>query len=75
MTDSGDDVTEIDAFDPLVDAVPETFRGHDITIDVTDPGPVELGGDSFTLESGVGSYPEHVGVFAMACGRAEKGPE
>ncbi|MBO4246334.1 DNA primase small subunit PriS [Halomicrobium sp. IBSBa] len=65
----------IDDFDPLVDAVPETFRGHDITIEVTDGGPVELGGDSFTLEPGIGTYPEHVGVFAMARGRAEKGPE
>ena len=65
----------IDEFDPLVDAVPTTFRGHDITLDVRDPGVVELGGDSFTLESGVGSYPEHVGIFAMARGRAEKGPE
>jgi len=66
---------DIDEFDPLVDAVPATFRGHDITLDVRDPGVVELGGDSFTLESGVGSYPEHVGIFAMARGRAEKGPE
>ena len=66
---------DIDAFDPLVDAVPETFRGHDITLEVTDGGEVELGGDSFTLEPGIGTYPEHVGVFAMARGRAEKGPE
>ena len=65
----------IEAFDPLVDAVPETFRGHDIAIEVTDGGEVELGGDSFTLEPGIGTYPEHVGVFAMARGRAEKGPE
>jgi DNA primase small subunit len=66
---------DIADFDPLVDAVPETFRGHDITIEVTDGGEVELGGDSFTLEPGIGTYPEHVGVFAMARGRAEKGPE
>ncbi|MFB6309252.1 MAG: DNA primase small subunit PriS [Haloarculaceae archaeon] len=65
----------IDAFDPLVDAVPETFRGHDITVEVTDPGPVELDGDSFTLEAGNHSVPEHLGVFLMARGRAEKGPE
>jgi len=65
----------IEAFDPLVDAVPETFRGHDIAIEVIDGGEVELGGDSFTLEPGIGTYPEHVGVFAMARGRAENGPE
>jgi len=65
----------LDAFDPLVDAVPETFVGHDITVDVTDGGPVELGGDSFTLPEDTQSLPEHVGVFLMARGRAEKGRE
>ncbi|WP_424004286.1 DNA primase small subunit PriS [Haloarcula salina] len=65
----------LDAFDPLTDAVPETFRGHEITVEVTDGGPVELGGDSFTLEAGNHSVPEHVGVFLMARGRAEKGKE
>ncbi|WP_276272091.1 DNA primase small subunit PriS [Haloarcula litorea] len=65
----------VDAFDPLVDAVPETFRGHEITVDVTDPGLVEVGGDSFTVEGGVQSVPEYAGVFLMARGRAEKGEE
>lgn len=66
---------EIEAFDPLVDAVPETFRNHEITVDVTDPGTVELAGDSFTLEEGVHTVPEYLGVFLMARGRAEKGEE
>lgn len=66
---------ELDAFDPLVDAVPETFQGHDITVEVTEPQTVQLGGDSFTLEAGVNSVPEYVGVFLMARGRAEKGKE
>jgi len=66
---------DIDAFDPLVDPVPETFRGHDITVEVTDGGLVELDGDSFTLEAGNQTVPEHVGVFLMARGRAEKGKE
>jgi DNA primase small subunit len=66
---------ELDDFDPLVDAVPETFQGHDITVDVTDSGKVTLGGDSFTLEEGVHSVPEYVGVFLMTRGRAEKGKE
>ena len=66
---------DIDAFDPLVDPVPETFRGHDITVEVTDGGLVELDGDSFTLEAGNHTVPEHVGVFLMARGRAEKGKE
>jgi DNA primase small subunit len=62
-------------FAPLVDAVPETFRRHDIAIDLTDGGQVELGGDSFTLAEGVHTVPEYLGVFLMCRGRAEKGQE
>ncbi|MFB6165530.1 MAG: DNA primase small subunit PriS [Haloarculaceae archaeon] len=62
-------------FDPLVDAVPKTFVGHDIAVEVSDGGPVELMGDSFTLSEGEHTVPEHVGVFLMARGRAEKGQE
>jgi len=69
------DRDDLDAFDPLVDPVPETFRGHDITVEVTDGGLVELDGDSFTLVAGNQTVPEHVGVFLMARGRAEKGKE
>ena len=66
---------DIERFDPLVDAVPEIFTNHDITIDVTEGGTVELAGDSFTLEEGVHTVPEYVGVFLMTRGRAEKGQE
>jgi len=69
------DRDEIDGFDPLVDAVPETFRGHEITVDVTDGGTVELDGESFTLQAGTRTVPESVGVFLMTRGRAEKGAE
>jgi len=62
----------VDAFDPLVDAVPETFEGRDIAVEVTDGGTVELGGDTFTLSDGTQSVPEHLGVFLMCRGRAEK---
>ncbi|WP_225334038.1 DNA primase small subunit PriS [Halomicrobium urmianum] len=67
----------IDEFDPLVDAVPETFRNHEIAVEVSEDGagPVELGDDSFTVEPGNTTLPEHVGVFLMARGRAEKGEE
>ncbi|MBV0922716.1 DNA primase small subunit PriS [Halomicroarcula limicola] len=65
----------IEAFDPLSDAVPETFRGHEITVEVTEGGLVEFDGDSFTVEAGHHTVPEHVGVFLMARGRAEKGAE
>ena len=65
----------IDDFDPLVDAVPETFVGHEISVEVSEGGTVELRGDSFTLPEGVHSVPEYLGVFLMARGRAEKGQE
>ena len=63
---------DLEGFDPLIDAIPETFRGQEIAIDVTDPGLVELGGDSFTIDAGNHTVPEYVGVFLMARGRAEK---
>ncbi|RQG95851.1 DNA primase small subunit PriS [Natrarchaeobius chitinivorans] len=66
---------EIDDFDPLVDAVPETFRGQEIAVDVTDGGEIELGGDIFTVPEGDQSVQEYVGVFLMARGRAEKEKE
>ncbi|WP_459193917.1 DNA primase small subunit PriS [Halosimplex sp. J119] len=66
---------ELESFDPLVDAVPETFVGHEINVTVTDPGPVELKGDSFNLQAGDQSVPEYLGAFLMARGRAEKAPE
>jgi len=66
---------ELDGFDPLVDAIPETFQGHDITVEVTDGGTVELDADSFTLQEGVHTVPEYLGVFLMARGRAEKARE
>ncbi|GAB3674423.1 DNA primase small subunit PriS [Halopiger thermotolerans] len=66
---------ELDDFEPLVDAVPETFTGQEIAVDVTDGGEVELGGDSFTITEGDQSLPEYVAVFLMARGRAEKEKE
>ena len=66
---------EIDAFDPLVDAVPETFVGHEIAVSVSRGGEVELGGDIFTVPEGDQSLPEYVATFLMARGRAEKEKE
>lgn len=66
---------DVSAFDPLSDAIPETFRGNEITVEVRTPGTVELGGDRFTPEEGVNTVPEYLGMFLMARGRAEKGRE
>jgi DNA primase small subunit len=65
----------IDDFDPLVDAVPETFVGQDITVELDAGETVELAGDTFTLDAGEQSVPEYLGVFLMCRGRAAKGPE
>ncbi len=65
----------IEEFDPLVDAVPETFTGHEIAVELSEDVEMELGGDSFTYQAGARSVPEHVGIFLMTRGRAEKGPE
>jgi DNA primase small subunit len=65
----------VDDFDPLSDPVPDTFEGHEVTVEVTEPGPVELNDESFTLSAGDVSVPEYVAVFLMARGRAEKGKE
>ena len=66
---------EIEGFDPLSDAVPETFRGQEITVEVTEDSHVELDGDSFTLPADTHRVRECVGVFLMARGHAEKGEE
>jgi DNA primase small subunit len=66
---------QVQGFDPLVEAVPGTFRGHDIAVEVTEGGTVELGGDRFTLQERETSLPEYLGVFLMCRGRAEKGQE
>ncbi|MFC7233909.1 DNA primase small subunit PriS [Halosegnis marinus] len=62
----------LDDFDPLADAIPEQFRGHEIRVAVTDPGPTEFDGDTFTVAEGERSVQEALGVFLMARGRARK---
>ena len=66
---------DLDAFDPLADAVADTFRGQEVTVDVGDGGLMEFDGESFTVEPGIQSLPEYVAIFLMARGRAEKAKE
>jgi DNA primase small subunit len=66
------DRDDLAAFDPLIDAVPDRFTERSIRVEVTDPGTVELDGDSFTLDAGEHSVPECVGVFLMTRDRARK---
>jgi DNA primase small subunit len=66
---------EVAAFDPLEDAVADTFRENRIMVDVAEPTTIRLGGEKFNLPTGPQSAPEHVGVFLMARGGAEKARE
>ena len=66
---------ELTTFDPLIDAVPETFQNHEITVELSDPREIELGGVSRSLAAGTHTIPEYAGVFLMARGWAEKGRE
>jgi DNA primase small subunit len=61
---------EVDSFDPLVDAVADPFTTREIRVDVTEPEPVSMEGDSFTPPEGVVSVRECVGVFLLARERA-----
>jgi len=69
------DRDELDDFEPLRDAIPNRFTGSDITINVAETQRVRLGGDTIKLTPGVHTVPEYVGVFCMARGDAQKGPE
>jgi DNA primase small subunit len=69
------DRSELDDFRPLSDAIPERFRGREIRVDVTDPGPTTFDGDTFTIPEGDQSLEECLGIFLMTRGRAEKKPE
>jgi DNA primase small subunit len=66
------DREDLDAFDPLVDAVPEQFVGHDVRIRGDGGPPVEFGGETFRVADDVITVPEYAAVFLMARGRAEK---
>ncbi|MFB6120566.1 MAG: DNA primase small subunit PriS [Halobacteriaceae archaeon] len=69
------DPADLDDFDPLTDAVADTFRGQEVRVNVGDGGPVEFDGETFTVEDGFQSLPEYAAVFLMARGRAEKAKE
>lgn len=69
------DYDDLDAFDPLVDAVPDPFTGHEVRVRTTAGPPVTLNGETFRTTDGVTSLPEYAAVFLMARNRAEKEPE
>ncbi len=66
------DRDELDAFDPLEDAIPDRFRGQTIEVELDESQRVELDGDITKLEPGNHSVAEYVGVFLMTRGEARK---
>ncbi len=66
---------ELADFDPLRDAIPETFTNHEVTVELSEDVHVSLGGESFRLPAGNVSIPEYVAIFLMVRDRAEKGKE
>jgi len=62
-------------FEPLVDAIPDLFSGHEIAIEGDGGPPIELAGETFTVPADVVRLPEYAGIFLMARGRAEKEKE
>ena len=69
------DRADVDAFDPLRDAVPDRFVGREIRIETDVDRTVELNGTHVTFESGTNTVPEFAGIFLMARGEARKAPE
>jgi len=66
---------DLGEFDPLSDAVAETFRSEEVAIELTEGGEVSFDDQSFTIPEGMHTVPEYTAVFLMARGRAEKAKE
>lgn len=66
---------KLEAFDPLVDAVSDTFRNQEIMVEIDTEQQIELDGETHNIPAGHSSVRESVGVFLMARGHAEKAPE
>jgi len=66
---------DLDAFDPLVDAVPKTFTDHEIRIESPVERTVDLHGETHNIPEGLGTVRESIGVHLMARGDAEKASE
>ncbi|MFB6133116.1 MAG: DNA primase small subunit PriS [Halanaeroarchaeum sp.] len=69
------DPDDVAGFDPLADAVPETFRGHDIAVEVESETRIAFDGEPRIVSPGRKVLPEYAGIFLMARGEAEKARE
>ena len=66
---------ELTDFDPLRDAIPETFTADEVMVELPSETQLSLRGESFRLPAGNISIPEYVAIFLMVRDRAEKGKE
>ncbi len=62
---------EIEQFDPTIDPIPDLFRGKEIDIQVTSAGTYSLAGSTLTVEEGLYTVPEPLGLYLMLQNRAE----
>ncbi|MFQ5919760.1 MAG: DNA primase small subunit domain-containing protein [Thermoplasmata archaeon] len=61
---------ELDAFDPLTDAVPELYSHDRIRIEMAQAIVTDMKGETFNLEPGQNSVPEYLAIFLMCRGMA-----
>lgn len=64
--------SELSTFDPLTDAIPDRFKGREITISANKETTLYLGGETHSISNGEQQVPEYVGINLMAQDEAEK---
>lgn len=66
---------QLEAFDPLTDTIPSSFRDHQIAIELPEPVETSIGGEQRRIDEGRHRVPEYVAIHLMARGEAAKIPE
>ena len=56
---------ELNGFDPLMDALPESYTSDPITVNVKRKTDIRINGERFDLDIGVTEVPEYVAVFLV----------
>lgn len=56
---------ELNGFDPLMDALPESYTSDPITVNVKRKTDIKINGERFDLDIGVTEVPEYAAVFLI----------
>ena len=56
---------ELNGFDPLLDALPESYTSDPITVNVKRKTDIRINGERFNLDIGVTEIPEYAAVFLV----------